>query len=322
MFTGQYGGLALDGDHLDISYRQPETWPSLTPKGSIRSFTFDIGDPDVGPSIQLGLNTPIDDEQLDWKRSIDPVHHHGSDQFRVVSGGAWNLAKRTMTAGSFSFQEAGWVYQEHPEGTTPTWLALLMADRRGSRSTLRFKRDENTIFAAGVEYGQPDTETPYPHPAGNKGLAAIETTAGRCQRGYLYFEPGDIAAGDVITGILGDPEAGPIVHAFKGVAGQKVVPMCSFDTEVVLIVADGTADIGDKTYLEGEIRIQAAQAPFAVAAGEAGTELIMIVADRRANCVPLDGEQITWMRDGKTVLRGLAPLPGGTWLSKAAANTT
>ena len=57
MFNG-YGVLTLDGDHLDISYRRPEEWPNMTPQGSIKSFTFEMGDPETGPVFQLGIISP------------------------------------------------------------------------------------------------------------------------------------------------------------------------------------------------------------------------------------------------------------------------
>src|SRR5271163_5224893 len=113
MFKGNQG-LSLERGPIDISYRDPGAWPDMTPGGTIKALTFDFGDPVAGPSVQLGLIRPMEGETLDWKHGRDPVHHHGSDQFRVISGGEWDLAGRTISAGGYAFQEAGWVYQEHP----------------------------------------------------------------------------------------------------------------------------------------------------------------------------------------------------------------
>src|SRR3546814_6907980 len=92
MFEGR-GRLALEGDHLDISYRRPDTWPNMTPGGSIKAHTFNLGDPEAGPNIQLGIMSTVDGERLDWPHSIDPPHHHGSDQFRVISQGEWTRSE-------------------------------------------------------------------------------------------------------------------------------------------------------------------------------------------------------------------------------------
>ncbi len=318
MFKALLGDLELSGDHIDLSYRDPQSWPALLPSGGIRSFVFDIGDPEAGPSLQLGLISPVEGEVLDWKHSIDPVHHHGSDQFRVCLGGSWILANRTMPVGALSFQEAGWVYQEHPTAGAPASIALLMADRRGTMSTLHFDRDKETIFAAGAEFGQPpEEEVPYPHPAGDKGIAAIATNRGGCQRGYLHVEPEELTDGDVVTGLLGDPVAGPVVHAFRSAPDALVVPSCRFATEVVLIVAAGGCRIGDADYRAGDLRIQRADAPFSVKAGSNGVELVLIVGDRRAVGMVLDGSKPDWMTQASSLIAALDPVPGGTWRKAA-----
>src|SRR5271154_2235842 len=155
MFKAGIGGLELRGDHLDFSFRNRDVWPVLSPQGSLRSVTFELGDPVSGPSIQLGLITHVAEEVLDWKHSIDPVHHHGSDQFRVTIDGEWNVANKPTPAGNFTFQESGWVYQEHPGTGGSAWILLMVADRRGLPAVLKFDRDRETIFQAGEEYGVP-----------------------------------------------------------------------------------------------------------------------------------------------------------------------
>src|SRR3546814_13689682 len=130
MFQG-HAGLSMEGDHLDISYNRPEEWPKLTPSGSIRAFIFNVGDAVVGPCFQLGLIRPVEGETLDWRHSIDPLHHHGSDQFRVILTDSWNLAGRRLQAGDFAFQASGIVYQEHPGPGGAGTTMLIMGDRRG-----------------------------------------------------------------------------------------------------------------------------------------------------------------------------------------------
>ena len=57
MFDGK-DVLTLDGDHLDITFRAEEAWPSMTPAGSIKYHAFGIGDPQSGPVVQLGCPPP------------------------------------------------------------------------------------------------------------------------------------------------------------------------------------------------------------------------------------------------------------------------
>jgi len=37
--------ITLDRDHLDVSFRAKDAWPSMTPAGSIKYYAFGIGDP-------------------------------------------------------------------------------------------------------------------------------------------------------------------------------------------------------------------------------------------------------------------------------------
>ena len=310
-------GLDLVGDHLDLSYRTPTAWPALTPKGSIRSYAIDLGDEEAGPSVQLGLITPVADEALDWKHSIDPVHFHGSDQFRVISGGEWMLGGRSIPAGGYAFQEAGWVYQEHPP-TGAALMALVMGDRRGASATLKLARDRDTIFAAGAEYGEPLLRgEPYPHPAGPGGIAAIATSVGPCDRGYRLgmlasLEPNADGPG-VLTGVLGDEQVGPVVHLLKSEPEAMVLPPCSYATELFIAIVKGSCRIGTQTYLAGDLRIQRSGAALQeLQAGPEGLEAVIVAADRRAASEMVQGHTAPkWLAQLDDVLSDLSPVPGG-----------
>jgi len=84
--TEDSDGLTFEGDFLELSFRSWEQWPNRTPKGSLRSYHLDLGDPTRGPSLVLGLFTNVKGEQVDWRNDVDPAHHHGTDQFRAVAG--------------------------------------------------------------------------------------------------------------------------------------------------------------------------------------------------------------------------------------------
>lgn len=314
MFDGN-GVLTLVDDHLDLSFRRPGVWPSYTPKGSIKSLAFSLGDAAAGPGVQLGLVTPIEDEPLDWKHKIDPVHHHGSDQFRLLARGEWVLAGKPMTARSYAFQESGWVYQEHPTGSSASWMLLLMADRRGTAATVKFERDRESLFVGSEEYVPATAAAPYAHPAGSKGIAAIATTRGTCHLGYLLGNLRDLEANGVgcLTGVIGDETAGPVVHLLKAGPGATVMNPCMYATELFFAAAGGSCRIGGDSYEAGDMRIQRAGASMqSITAGPAGLEAVLIVADRR--CRPTatgDATLPPWVEDADRIARDLIPRPGG-----------
>jgi hypothetical protein len=291
MFRG-HNGLELTGDSLKISFRESEKWPQLTPGGTIRAYIFDIGDEASGPNIQLGNIQPMPDEKLDWRHSIDPLHHHGSDQFRVMLRGEWKLAGRAMPTATWSFQDSGMVYQEHPRGETLTSMLLLMGDRRGVLSTTAIKKDEDTKFRYGEIYDVLPDDKPYPHPAGDRGIAAIATSAGSARQGFVWGDFDDAPS----CGLLGDAETGPIVFMLVGKPGEVVIPPCSTGTEMVLAVAEGSAQVGDETYLSAELRVQTADRSMpAVVAGSAGLKATLILGDRRAPIIVEQGKRPSWL---------------------------
>ncbi len=321
MFDG-LGLLEMEGDHLDISYRASDHWPSFTPLGSIHALAFNLGDPDVGPNIQLGALIDDPNEPLDWDHAIDPMHFHGSDQFRICLEGEWVLARTTKSRRDFSFQEAGRVYQEHPGPTERQWIFLTMADRRGNGTTLTRRGDRESIYLAGQydESGIVDDPAAYPHPAGPKGTPAIATTIGKGDRGYLFGSFADDAVWPepdggrrTIAGVLGEEIAGPIVYLTRCEANQVVAPAATVGTEVLLVVVDGSCRVGDDEYARGDLRVQAADHPMdAVVAGPEGAEVALLIADRRVT-PSLSGsdddgqrwlDQLSGMRDGLLATTG------------------
>lgn len=295
MFNGN-GVLEMDRDHLDVSYRNPETWPNLTPLGSIKSFSFEMGDPQVGPVVQLGLITPRDEEPLDWAHSIDPPHFHGSDQFRVIVGGQWQLASHTLEAGDIAFQESGLRYREHPGEGDSAWMVLVVGDRRGLQPTILRRADQEQLFDFGTDDYKPAGEDEdYPHPAGPGGVAAVATTIGPCERGYLKARLAAIPDGQAesgvaaLTGVWGDPGAGPVAHGFHAAAKRRISPASHCDTERLLIVTAGSCRVGEKEYFAGDMRIQGAETAMPeMVSGAEGLDAVIVVADRRARTATTD----------------------------------
>jgi len=280
MFDGQ-GALALDGDHLDISYRAHDTWPSMTPAGSIKNYTFGIGDPQAGPLVQLGLVTSLPEEPLDWRHVVDPPHFHGSDQFRVLAGGKWNVGGKPLHMGDFMFQESGRVYREHPASADPAWIVLVIGDRRGALPTIMADADKETLIDGGANFRAADAAN-YAHPAGPKGIPAVETSVGGCARGYLQGSFAELRSGAALDGTFGDRQAGPSIQLIHAIAGETVRPASVCGTEQFLVVTGGSLTIGSDEYLPGDMRVQRADVPMPVLmAGAEGCQLTIVVADRR-----------------------------------------
>ncbi len=280
MFDGQ-GVLELEGDHLDLSYRADDTWPSMTPAGSIKNYTFGIGDPQAGPLVQLGLVSSMPEEPLDWRHVVDPPHFHGSDQFRVLAAGEWNVGGRPLHCGDFMFQEAGKVYREHPASDDTAWLVLVIADRRGALPTIMAEADKETLIDGGENFRAAEADT-YAHPAGPKGIADIKTTGGAPARGYLQGSTSELTAGEPLHGVFGDAEAGPAVHIANVGPRQTFRPAAVCGTEQFVVVTGGSLSIGEDTYLPGDMRVQRADEVMpALIAGPEGCELTLVIADRR-----------------------------------------
>ncbi|NDJ88143.1 MULTISPECIES: hypothetical protein [Mycolicibacter] len=280
MFDGQ-NVLELDGGHLDLSYHDEHLWPSMTPAGSIRNYTFGIGDPQVGPLVQLGLVSSLAEEPLDWRHVIDPPHFHGSDQFRVLAGGDWNVGGKSLRTGDYVFQEAGKVYREHPDSSEPAWIVLVIGDRRGALPTIISDADRETLIDGGENFRAADADN-YAHPAGPKGASAIDTSLGGCSRGYLFGALHDIDNANPVTATFGDREAGPSVQMYCVAAGQVIREASVCGTEQFLVITKGSVAIGPARYLAGDMRLQRADEPMAaVVAGAEGAELTVVVADRR-----------------------------------------
>lgn len=284
MFNG-YGALSLESDHLNISFGKPESWSSFTPLGSIKALIFDFGNENMGPVVQLGLMTTVDGEVLDWPHSIDPPHFHGSDQFRVVVDGEWNLAGKKQVAGGYSLQESGRIYREHPGDGGATWLMSVIGDRRGAKAEIIRAEDRETLVQIDSEYFKPTAEDEaYPHPAGSKGIPAIASTNGDCVNGYLRNHVDDLSINTVSSCLFGEKSVGPVAHVMSFTQDLMVMPRSQYATERLFAVTSGTCTIGATEYKKGDIRIQNADAPMEeIISGPNGVQLTMVVADRSAD---------------------------------------
>ena len=184
------------------------------------------------------------------------------------------------------------VYQEHPRENGAASMMLIMGDRRGVLPTLALKKDEETMIRPGGVYDLPDPDKAYPHPAGDRGVAAIATSAGAARQGFVWGDFDDSPA----CGLLGDSETGPVVYIVRGGPGEIVLPPSTSATEMVVAVVDGAAHLGEETYLSAELRVQAAGRTMpAILAGDSGLKAILVSADRRVPIVTEGTERPRWL---------------------------
>ena len=290
-------------DHLDLSFDRPEEWPPSELK-SLRGGRFRIGDAEAGPVVTFVRASKVAGEYLDWKHEIDPLHFHGTDQFRLLLGGRWTTAREPYRPGSFGFQESGRVYQEHPGDDHRACLLLVYGDRRGEPATITLAVDRDVIEARGATeiVGAPVAGAgDYAHPAGRKGVAAVRTTAGPAPGGHFVSSFAasagwsEVAEGvEGFGGAWGDEAVGPLVCILRASPNKSVIPAMSWATEIMLVTGRGSCQVGGDDYHSGEFRVQKSDTEVgAVVAGPDGFEGVLLVADRRAadlgSWIPAEG---------------------------------
>src|SRR3546814_11580949 len=103
---------------------------------------------------------------------------------------------------------------------------LIMGDRRGNQATIALKKDVETIFEYDDVYGGPRPDEGYPHPAGDRGIAAINTSVGQGENGFVRGTIANIERGNAgaLTGVLGDEPAATAVHVLPGEPGRRRRP--------------------------------------------------------------------------------------------------
>src|SRR3546814_20985528 len=78
-------------------------------------------------------------------------------------------------------------------------------------TTLFLSKDVETIFEYDDVYGAPKPDEGYPHPAGDRGIAAINTSVGQGENGFVRGTIAKLERGNAgaLSGVLGDEPARP-----------------------------------------------------------------------------------------------------------------
>jgi hypothetical protein len=288
-------GQSLQGDHLDLSYRNTGSWTRVGPGFDVPSLWISLGDAVAGPAVQLGLCPPLSAPQDVW---LD-AHYHGSDQFRALLLGKFLLQNRHMVAGQFVYQEAGRPYREGLVGgcTEDSWMFGVHGERRGARTTV--VRHDGTLIipedqiAADQQDRYIDSPTdPYWNdvPGGSKGIAAVATTHQSKHSTFIWGSFGDTAKWraidenvSVMAGAFGHKEAGPIILTLHCEPDRVALPSLTAATELLVVVVRGSVRMGTNRYEKGEVRIQKSDVPLdSIAVGAEGADVVLMIADRRA----------------------------------------
>lgn len=284
--------------YTDISFRKTELWDTMPiPGGASRvsgtalsSSAVLFGDDEIGPIVLLLALAP------GIKPPDAPSHTHAADNWRMSVLGNLPMGPDSYDAGHSRFQE-GWKpyasdnYANGPEGG---WTALMFADRRGTR-VRHVKQHEGPVITPmdrllaewlGVG-GDLVAEEPE---GGVPGPSQMATTLDEYRRGArinVSFDDTDRWIHDggasVMAGALGDREHGPIVLQTRVAPGAAMLGDGAFDCDVFRLMSRGSCTIGGHPYRAGDMRVQAAGAPFGAAiAGDDGADEVVIFADRRA----------------------------------------
>lgn len=308
-------GLKLEGEHLDLDFRDTSAWTLAGPQVPIPNQWIVVGDPDSGPAIMLG--TPGTFPKEIWM----DTHYHGSDQFRAVIKGEYLLQTHRMGAGDFGYQESGRIYREGlSDADEGCWIFAMHGNWRGARTTPT-RRDgdfDEVLYDNQLDrYAQTmDDSCWWNVPGGPKGIRAIKTTL-KLQAGWAWGNFDDPEGWRPLTegvqftaGVFGLPETGPILLTIKAEPGRVAVPPAVCGAEVVCVVIGGSAEIGGKPFQKGELRVQSAGVPLeAVVSGPDGLNMVYLIADRRHRLQfsADDASSIQWRDTFESVCSELLP---------------
>jgi hypothetical protein len=110
--------------HIDGSFRDASEWDSL---GESKVAASLLGLPDLGPVVLL-LSTPA-------AQVAAPACTFGTEGFRLVIGGSYELDGRERTMGDMRFQSAGTVWERVVAGPDGLDEVVILGDRRGATPT-------------------------------------------------------------------------------------------------------------------------------------------------------------------------------------------
>jgi hypothetical protein len=298
---------AVDGT-LDLALDRPAGWfDPPYPMGRLKFAAALFGDAEAGPFAALYSDGPRTEPMV-----TSPGHGHGSDSWRISLQGTLRMGAQRYEAGRFRFQQGRRTYGADDVSWGPDggYSVVMMADRRGAGARAadpaeQWKFDQNGAgFSAWVGA---NVTGPFEAP---QGLAVTlgPVRAGHVEGSFEQQWPEIVPGIGFVAGLLGDRTAGPMVLLTKAGAGDVALPALEIESDIMHIVARGTARQGDTPLLPFGIRLtDAATRSEPVTAGPDGLWLATVIGDRRAVAAARTGETgSTWLAQVKQTAASLA----------------
>jgi hypothetical protein len=298
--------IPLLDDHFDTSFGDPR-WDQA---GESRSSSWFLGEDPCGPLVYL-----LDSAKPASEGPRFPVHHHNSDELRMVITGALQVGRSWLHPGHFRMQPANRDYGPETTGPDGCQEIVLFSDRRGFIPEYPSARDQETFgwlaeyFATQYAGYIPEMESPEAH-VYRSLLAGSEKVASRHGHVDASFEdPSWRAVGGARYSYwaMGDERLRPLILLVEAEAGVAIAPPVKFPTDHLRLVLDGSCEIDGVPYRAGGIRIQQGGHFFGPeVAGPNGCRQIVVFA-RQADAVPVFADQA----DATRVKGYLADLSAG-----------
>lgn len=274
-------------DHVDLRFGSPDGWLDLpypeSTGGSISLLLF--GHETDGPFAVLGSTTPTDMEP-----PRVPAHGHDSDTWRISLLGDSPMGNEVYGPGEFRWQAGGRPYgaDGYASGPDGGHTFVMFGNRRGfptqpvkAELAAQFaERDAGVAAMFGIDISTfPDDARGVRTTLGPLDKAGKVNGAHHAATAWTATAPGLRTS----SGVLGHRTVGPLVLQAQADAGVEVHGAITLDSEVLVIVVDGSCSIGDHTYARGDVRLQRRGRSLPpIVGGEQGVDVCVVVGDRSA----------------------------------------
>jgi hypothetical protein len=250
--------IPLLEDHFDTSFGD-QRWDD---SGQSRSSSWFLGDDPCGPMVYF-----LDSAKPASEGPRFPVHHHDSDELRLVITGALRVGRTWMPPGHFRMQAANHDYGPETTGPDGCQEIVLFSDRRGFIPEYPNARDAEALgwlsglFARQYAGFIPERGEGQIGPRYSSLLAGSETVASR--HGHVdssFDDPSWRSVGGLRYSYwaMGPVPLRPLILLIEAAPGAALAPPVKFRTDLLRLVLAGSSDIGGQTYGPGDIRIQQA----------------------------------------------------------------
>jgi hypothetical protein len=296
----------LDG-HFDTSFGDPR-WMQTAES---RSSSWFLDDDLCGPMVYLLDSAPPSTPEPRF-----PVHHHGSDEVRLVVRGALQVGRTWLYPGHLRMQKASGDYGPETTGPDGCQELVLFADRRGFIPEYPRREDQDALgWLAG--YFEALYTGHFPVPGLHQGargydslLSSSVPASSRHGRVDASFDdpswPSENGVRYSFWAMGADPQR-PLVLLVEASVGAPEVPPVQFPTDQFRMVLAGSCEIGGQCYRAGDIRIQQAGHFLGPeVTGPSGCQQVVVFA-RQAGAAPIFAAS----EDAARVTGPLADLGGG-----------